>query len=190
MLLTARRPFHPERLHTAMDVLLDGVVRTRSRIGLATRPDAVLWLESAGGGLQVGCYTGDWLDAGNADAWQAADPGHLAMASCAGTTGGATGCRSSPSSRTAPTPNTSTRPCAPPCSTATTTPAPPSAMSPIAVASSTNPSRRARSRSGCARSRSRPCSTVVEAAALSTACPGQARRVGFPSDGGEAVRFE
>jgi G3E family GTPase len=77
---SSRRPFHPERLHEAMDVLLDGVVRTRGRIWLATRPDAVLWLESAGGGLQVG-HAGEWLAAGDAAAWAAADPERRALAS-------------------------------------------------------------------------------------------------------------
>jgi G3E family GTPase len=70
---TARRPFHPERLHGALDVLLHGVVRTRGRIWLATRPDACLWLESAGGGLQVG-HVGDWLAADGDEAWELADP--------------------------------------------------------------------------------------------------------------------
>jgi G3E family GTPase len=51
---TARRPFHPERLHAAVDLLLDGVVRTRGRLWLANRDDQVMWLESAGGGLRVG----------------------------------------------------------------------------------------------------------------------------------------
>lgn len=79
VLFTARRPFHPERLHRAIDVLLDGVVRTRGRIWLATRPDAVLWLESAGGGLRVG-HAGDWLaDAGD-DAWEHASADRRAMA--------------------------------------------------------------------------------------------------------------
>lgn len=50
---TARRPFHPGRLHEAIDVLLDGVVTARGRLWLATRPDVALWLESAGGGLRV-----------------------------------------------------------------------------------------------------------------------------------------
>ncbi|HEX6339883.1 ribosome hibernation factor-recruiting GTPase MRF [Umezawaea sp.] len=57
-----RRPFHPVRLHEALDVLFDGVVRTRGRVWVASQPDAALWLESAGGGLSVG-NLGPWLAA-------------------------------------------------------------------------------------------------------------------------------
>lgn len=58
----ARRPFHPQRLHDRLDVLLDGVIRTRGRIWLATRADHAMWLESAGGGLRVSS-AGRWLAA-------------------------------------------------------------------------------------------------------------------------------
>jgi G3E family GTPase len=58
----ARRPFHPQRLHAAVDLLLAGVVRTRGRLWLANRPDQVMWLESAGGGLRV-AGAGKWLAA-------------------------------------------------------------------------------------------------------------------------------
>ena len=79
LVFTDRRPFHPDRLHDAVDVLLDGVVRTRGRVWLATRPEAVIWVESAGGGLQLG-YAGDWLAAGDALAWRDAEPERHAQA--------------------------------------------------------------------------------------------------------------
>ncbi|MBB4856465.1 G3E family GTPase [Mycobacteroides chelonae] len=56
----ARRPFHPERLHAAIDLLLDGVIRTRGRLWLATQDEQAMWLESAGGGLRVSA-AGKWL---------------------------------------------------------------------------------------------------------------------------------
>ncbi|WP_245005959.1 MULTISPECIES: ribosome hibernation factor-recruiting GTPase MRF [Rhodococcus] len=59
---TANRPFHPGRLHDAIDVLLDGVVCSRGRVWVATQPGEALWLESAGGGLRVA----------SADTWLAA----------------------------------------------------------------------------------------------------------------------
>jgi G3E family GTPase len=59
---TAGRPFHPERLHAAIDVLLDDVVRARGRIWLASQPDTVVWIESTGGELCV-ASAGRWLAA-------------------------------------------------------------------------------------------------------------------------------
>ena len=59
---TARRPFHPGRLHEAIDVLLDGVIRARGRVWVATQPDYALLLESAEGGLRV-AQDGPWLAA-------------------------------------------------------------------------------------------------------------------------------
>jgi G3E family GTPase len=58
----ARRPFHPQRLHACLDLLLDGVIRTRGRLWLASQPDQAMWLESAGGGLRVSS-AGKWLAA-------------------------------------------------------------------------------------------------------------------------------
>jgi G3E family GTPase len=65
------RPFHPERLHHAIDVLLDGVVRGRGRVWVASQPNVALWLESAGGGLRVG-HAGAWLAAVDDAAWDRA----------------------------------------------------------------------------------------------------------------------
>ena len=72
------RPFHPGRLQFALDALLDGVVRTRGRLWLASQPDAVLWLESAGGGLNLG-RVGEWLAASEPEQWPE-DPARRAMA--------------------------------------------------------------------------------------------------------------
>ncbi|MFI5780554.1 ribosome hibernation factor-recruiting GTPase MRF [Nocardia sp. NPDC051570] len=73
------RPFHPGRLHEALDVLFDGVVTARGRIWLATQPDEVVWLESAGGGLRVGS-AGRWLAAMTPGESAEADPDRRALA--------------------------------------------------------------------------------------------------------------
>ncbi|MFD1149872.1 CobW family GTP-binding protein [Saccharothrix hoggarensis] len=74
----ARRPFHPMRLHDALDVLLDGVVRARGRVWVISQPSRVMWLESAGGGLGVGAV-GTWL--AELDDWSTVDPERCAFAS-------------------------------------------------------------------------------------------------------------
>ena len=58
----ASRPFHPARLDAALEVLLDGVVRTRGRIWLASNNTQAMWLETAGGGLRA-TAGGKWLAA-------------------------------------------------------------------------------------------------------------------------------
>ncbi|MGO3326982.1 ribosome hibernation factor-recruiting GTPase MRF [Gordonia sp. (in: high G+C Gram-positive bacteria)] len=73
----ADRPFHPERLHDALDVLLEGVVTARGRMWLASDPDDVMWLESAGGGLSI-LHVGTWLAC--VDDHSSVDPDHLALA--------------------------------------------------------------------------------------------------------------
>ncbi|WP_125079542.1 ribosome hibernation factor-recruiting GTPase MRF [Mycobacterium sp. P7213] len=62
----ARRPFHPQRLHAALDALLDGVIRARGRLWLANRGQRAIWLESAGGGLHTSAV-GKWLAAMTAE---------------------------------------------------------------------------------------------------------------------------
>ncbi len=76
---SARRPFHPHRLHAALDLLLDGVVRTRGRAWLATRPENVMWIESAGGGLRFS-NAGRWLAAMSSRERAYIDPQRLALA--------------------------------------------------------------------------------------------------------------
>lgn len=73
-----RRPFHPHRLHDAIGMLLEGVVRARGRLWLASQPDVSLWFESAGGALRIG-QGGAWL--ATMDDWSAVDPGRTAKAS-------------------------------------------------------------------------------------------------------------
>lgn len=79
MEFAAGRPFHPARLHEALDVLFDGVVTARGRLWLATQPDEVVWLESAGGGLRVG-GAGRWLAGMSGDQLAEVDPERRAMA--------------------------------------------------------------------------------------------------------------
>jgi G3E family GTPase len=76
---TATRPFHAERLHEAIDVLLDGVVTARGRAWVATQPDEALWIESAGGGLRV-ASAGKWLAAMTPDEQDQVDTMRRAMA--------------------------------------------------------------------------------------------------------------
>jgi G3E family GTPase len=76
---SAQRPFHPPRLHSALDVVLDGVVRARGRLWLATQPDNVVWIESAGGGLRV-ANAGAWLAAMNPVDMIHTDPQRQAIA--------------------------------------------------------------------------------------------------------------
>lgn len=80
LLFSARRPFHPERLHTALDLLMDGVVRTRGRMWLANRFDDAMWIESAGSGLRT-AHAGRWLAAMTSNQLAYADPQRCALAS-------------------------------------------------------------------------------------------------------------
>jgi G3E family GTPase len=75
----AARPFHPQRLHAAFDLLLRGVVRTRGRIWLATQPAHVMWLQSAGGGLRID-GAGKWLAAVGPSELAYVDPERRAIA--------------------------------------------------------------------------------------------------------------
>jgi G3E family GTPase len=67
------------RLHAAIDVLLDGVVRTRGRVWLASQPDTVVWIESAGAELSV-ANVGRWLAAMDPSEMGAIDNQRLAVA--------------------------------------------------------------------------------------------------------------
>jgi G3E family GTPase len=64
----SRRPFHPQRLHDALDELTTDAVRGRGQLWIASRPDLVIAFESAGGGVSLGSL-GHWLDALPAARW-------------------------------------------------------------------------------------------------------------------------
>ncbi|MEE1942980.1 GTP-binding protein [Streptomyces sp. TRM 70361] len=67
------RPFHPERLHAALEDLACGAVRSRGRFWLADHPDTLLSWDAAGGALCVES-AGPWLAALPDAAWEMVDP--------------------------------------------------------------------------------------------------------------------
>ncbi|GAA2523097.1 CobW family GTP-binding protein [Winogradskya humida] len=73
VLFEARRPFHPDRLHDALDDLTGMPVRGRGQLWIATRPATAISWESAGGGLLLG-NLGHWLTALPRDRWPEASP--------------------------------------------------------------------------------------------------------------------
>ena len=75
----AERPFQTERLYEALDCLLEGVISARGRLWLASSNDDVVWLESAGGALQLS-EAGRWLAARSDDELARVDPAVRAMA--------------------------------------------------------------------------------------------------------------
>jgi G3E family GTPase len=62
VLFQARRPFHPQRLHDALEDLTGETLRGRGQLWIASRPDVVIGWESAGGGINLGSL-GFFLDA-------------------------------------------------------------------------------------------------------------------------------
>ncbi|GAA2936959.1 GTP-binding protein [Streptomyces thioluteus] len=64
-----RRPFHPGRLHAALEDLSCAAARSRGRFWLADRPDALLGWDCAGGALCVES-AGPWLAALPDAAWE------------------------------------------------------------------------------------------------------------------------
>ncbi|NMO51942.1 cobalamin biosynthesis protein CobW [Actinoplanes sp. TBRC 11911] len=71
MLFTSRRPFHPQRLHDALDDLTSEALRGRGQLWIASQPATAIAWESAGGGLLLG-NLGHWLAALPRDRWEEA----------------------------------------------------------------------------------------------------------------------
>jgi G3E family GTPase len=64
----ACRPFHPQRLHEALETVNAGVLRSRGHLWLASQPDVVVTWDFAGGGLHLGAL-GRWLAATAEEEW-------------------------------------------------------------------------------------------------------------------------
>lgn len=78
MLFHSRRPFHPQRLHDALDDLTGEALRGRGLLWIASQPDTAIGWESAGGGVLLG-NLGRWLAALPRDRWdEASDMRRLA----------------------------------------------------------------------------------------------------------------
>ncbi|MEU4624827.1 GTP-binding protein [Actinoplanes sp. NPDC023801] len=68
ILFETRRPFHPQRLHDALEDLTEHALRGRGQLWIASQPDTVLAFEFAGGGVSLGTL-GYWLAALPAERW-------------------------------------------------------------------------------------------------------------------------
>ncbi|MFG2139085.1 CobW family GTP-binding protein [Streptomyces sp. NPDC048650] len=73
------RPFHPERLHAALEDLTCAAARSRGRFWLADRPDTLLSWDAAGGALCVE-NSGPWLASLPDAAWELVPPVRRAAA--------------------------------------------------------------------------------------------------------------
>jgi G3E family GTPase len=73
------RPFHPGRLHQALEDLCCAAARSRGRFWLADRPDTLLAWDCAGGALGVES-AGPWLAALPGAAWELVPPERRAAA--------------------------------------------------------------------------------------------------------------
>ncbi|QSB13211.1 GTP-binding protein [Natronosporangium hydrolyticum] len=63
-----RRPFHPQRLHDALEQVTGDALRSRGHLWLASQPELVIGWESAGGGISMGSL-GQWLATVPTDQW-------------------------------------------------------------------------------------------------------------------------
>jgi G3E family GTPase len=63
-----RRPFHPLRLHEALESITEHALRGRGQLWIASQPDAVVAFEAAGGGVSLGSL-GYWLAALPPERW-------------------------------------------------------------------------------------------------------------------------
>ncbi|MEV6299500.1 GTP-binding protein [Actinoplanes sp. NPDC051861] len=68
ILFESRRPFHPQRLHDALEDLTGEALRGRGQLWIASQPDTVIAFESAGGGISLGSL-GYWLAALPEERW-------------------------------------------------------------------------------------------------------------------------
>ncbi|MFJ8468292.1 CobW family GTP-binding protein [Streptomyces swartbergensis] len=74
-----RRPFHPERLYTALEDLTCAAARSRGRFWLADKPDTLFHWDAAGGALCVESV-GPWLASLPDAAWEMVPPVRRAAA--------------------------------------------------------------------------------------------------------------
>ncbi|SHN45279.1 GTP-binding protein [Cryptosporangium aurantiacum] len=76
LLFESRRPFHPQRLHDALEELADRALRARGQLWIASQPDTALGFEVAGGGAVMD-RLGRWLAALPPSRWNDAPPSRL-----------------------------------------------------------------------------------------------------------------